>query len=83
MFERSRMYYLYNKPIDIRKSFNGLSGIVQDKMSRQVVDGSGYIFLNKRRSHLKLLIGILNHLYDKISIHFKLWEIKFIDLEKI
>jgi transposase len=67
MFERSRTYYLYNKPIDIRKSFNGLSGIVQDKMSRQVVDGSGYIFLNKRRSHLKLLIWE----GDGFSIYYK------------
>jgi transposase len=67
MFERSRTYYLYNKPIDIRKSFNGLSGIVQDKMCRQVVDGSGYIFLNKRRSHLKLLIWE----GDGFSIYYK------------
>lgn len=67
MFERSRSYYLYNKPVDMRKSFNGLSGIVQDIMSRQVVDGSGYIFINKRRSHLKLLIWE----GDGLSIYYK------------
>ena len=36
-------YWLYNKPVDMRKSFNGLSGIVINallpRLSRYVLDG--------------------------------------------
>ena len=67
MLERSRKYYLYNKPVDMRKSFNGLSGIVNNKMSLRVTDGSGYVFINKRRTHLKLLIWE----QDGFSIYYK------------
>jgi len=67
MLERLRVYYLYNEPVDMRKSFDGLSGIVHNKMSRQVIDGSGYVFINKRRTHLKLLIWE----EDGFSIYYK------------
>ena len=67
MLERSRTYYLYSNPVDMRKSFNGLSGIVNNKMSRLVTDGSGYIFINKRGTHLKLLIWE----EDGFSIYYK------------
>ena len=31
-------YWLYNKPVDMRKSFNGLSGIVTNGMVRSALD---------------------------------------------
>ena len=67
MLERSRTYYLYSNPVDMRKSFNGLSGIVNNKMSLRVTDGSGYVFINKRGTHLKLLIWE----EDGFSIYYK------------
>ena len=36
-------YWLYNKPVDMRKSFNGLSGIVTNGMCANVRNGDVYI----------------------------------------
>lgn len=48
-------YLLYNKPCDMRKSFNGLSGLVTNELKRSPTSGEVFVFLNKRRTHLKLL----------------------------
>jgi len=48
-------YYLYNGPTDMRMSFNGLSGLIQSRMSRNPLSGEVFIFINKRRDHMKLL----------------------------
>ena len=39
----------------MRKSFNGLSGLVTNELGRNPTNGEVFIFLNKRRTHLKLL----------------------------
>lgn len=39
-------YWLYNKPVDMRKSFNGLSGIVTNGMCASLRSGDVYIFMN-------------------------------------
>lgn len=48
-------YYLYAPACDMRKGFNGLSGLVLNELGREPADGSVYVFLNRRRTHLKLL----------------------------
>lgn len=48
-------YYLYNQACDMRKSFDGLSGLVLNELRRNPTDGSVYVFLNRRRTHIKLL----------------------------
>jgi transposase len=48
-------YYLYNSPTDMRMSFNGLCGIVQSRMRRSPISGEVFVFINKRRDHMKLL----------------------------
>jgi transposase len=48
-------YYLYNGPTDMRMSFNGLCGLVQSRMQRNPLSGEVFIFINKRRDHMKLL----------------------------
>lgn len=40
----------------MRKGFNGLSGMVRDSMSSDPMDGSVYMFINRRRDKLKLLV---------------------------
>jgi transposase len=40
----------------MRKGFDGLSGIVMSEMRRQPTDGSIYIFINRRRDRMKLLV---------------------------
>lgn len=39
----------------MRKSFDGLSGLVNQKMEVNALAGDVFIFINKRRSQLKLL----------------------------
>ena len=43
-------YWLYNKPVDMRKSFNGLSGIVTNAMSGRLYGGDVFIFVNSSRN---------------------------------
>lgn len=51
----SMSYYLYPAPTDMRNSFDGLSGIVKNKLKREVFSGEVFIFFNKRRDKMKLL----------------------------
>jgi len=48
-------YYYYSGICDMRKGFDGLSGLVLSQMNRQPTDGSVYIFINRRRDRMKLL----------------------------
>jgi len=48
-------YFLYRHPTDIRKSFDGLSGIIQNELAQDPLSGDVFIFVNKRRTHIKLL----------------------------
>lgn len=48
-------YHFYPKPCDMRKSFNGLSGLVKNELGREATSGDVFIFLNRNRTHLKLL----------------------------
>ncbi len=47
--------YLYNQPIDMRKSINGLSYIVNDLSNQSLQDGSLTLFYNRSRDKVKLL----------------------------
>lgn len=51
----SLRYYLWSAPCDMRKSFDGLCGIVTTHMHRSPLSGEVFVFLNKKRTHLKLL----------------------------
>lgn len=51
----SHRYHLYRGVCDMRKSFNGLSGLVTNELGRDPVSGEVFVFLNRRRTHLKLL----------------------------
>ena len=48
-------YWLYNKPVDMRKSFNGLSGIVTNAMCERLRSGDVFIFANASGDMMKLL----------------------------
>ena len=47
--------YLHVGPVDMRKSFDGLFGIVSSSFQRDVRDGGLFLFINRRRDRLKLL----------------------------
>lgn len=40
----------------MRKSFDGLSGVVRNELGRNPMDGEVYVFLNRQRSLVKLLV---------------------------
>jgi len=48
-------FHLYSGPVDMRKSFDGLSGIVQNILGQDVANGDVYVFINKTRNKIKLL----------------------------
>jgi transposase len=41
---------------DMRKGFDGLSGLIKGELEKDPMDGSVYIFINKRRDRMKLLV---------------------------
>lgn len=49
-------YYLYDGVADMRKGFDGLSGLVTSELGRNPTDGSVYLFINRRRDRLKMLV---------------------------
>jgi transposase len=51
----SHRYFLYQGHCDMRKSFDGLCGLVVSELKRNATSGEVFIFLNRPRSHIKLL----------------------------
>jgi transposase len=49
-------FYLYRHPTDMRKSFDGLCGIVHTQLGSDPLSGDVYVFLNRRRDRIKLLV---------------------------
>ncbi len=48
--------YVYPGPCDLRKGFNGLSGLVESVLAQDVRCGAVFVFVNRRRNTAKLLI---------------------------
>ena len=51
----SHRYHLYLGVTDMRKSFDGLCGLVSDQLKRSPFSGEVFLFINRRRDKLKLL----------------------------
>ena len=47
--------FLCTQPTDMRKGFDGLSGIVRGAFGADPFDGSLYLFVNRRRDRIKIL----------------------------
>ena len=47
--------YLCTEPIDFRKGFDGLTGIVNGAMGHCVTGGSLFLFVNRKRDRIKAL----------------------------
>ena len=67
MLERTRDYYLYDQPTDMRKSFNTLGAIVTIEMKLELLSGAGFVFINRRKTHLKMLMWE----GDGLSLYYK------------
>ena len=47
--------FLCTTATDMRKSFDGLTGLVRSEFSREPNDGSLFLFINRRRDRIKIL----------------------------
>ena len=47
--------YLCTEPIDFRKGFDGLTGVVSAFMKQQVTSGALFLFVNRRQDRIKAL----------------------------
>ena len=47
--------FLCTRPTDMRKGFDGLSGLVQECFSQDLLTGHLFLFLNRRRDRIKIL----------------------------
>lgn len=48
--------FVYTDPTDMRKSFNGLSGIVKEHFKIDLFSGHLFVFFNRRRDYVKILM---------------------------
>lgn len=55
-FTSSQRYYLSRQAADMRKSYDGLCGVVRQGLGRDPLRGEVFIFLNRRRTMVKLLV---------------------------
>lgn len=47
--------YFCSQPVDFRKGFEGLRGIVESVFEMNVLDGHLFLFVNRRRDRIKAL----------------------------
>jgi transposase len=48
--------FLCTRPTDMRKSFDGLQGLVQEFLGQDPLSGHLFLFLNRRRDRIKILL---------------------------
>ena len=65
MFIEPSEVFLHRDFVDFRKSINGLAGIVEGELARDVYTGTLFVFCNKAKDKLKILY------WDKTG--FALW----------
>lgn len=53
--EGSVRIWLCTEPTDMRKSFNGLSAMVKNRLACDPLNGHLYVFVNRRKTQMKIL----------------------------
>jgi transposase len=48
--------WAYGAPVDLRKGFDGLSGVVSEHLGRDPLSGDCYLFVNATRKRAKVLL---------------------------
>jgi len=71
--------FVYRRPVDMRKQIDGLAALVATELGRDPTDRSMYVFCNRGRDKLKLLIWHLNGFWllykrvEKQRFHWPDW----------
>lgn len=52
---RSMRVWAWPRPADLRKGYDGLFGLVHGGMKRDPLSGDLFLFVNRRRTHCKIL----------------------------
>jgi transposase len=55
-FSSSQRFFLYRGATDMRRSFAGLGGLVVNELQKPLTSGDVFIFINKPRNSIKLLV---------------------------
>lgn len=55
-FSFASRIYLYSKPTDMRKNFDGLSGLVSNHLKLNPINDGAFVFVNRQRNRMKILI---------------------------
>jgi transposase len=55
MIPANARLFLCQQPVSMKKSFEGLSTIVEELFPKQLLTGALFIFLNRNRNHMKVL----------------------------
>ena len=63
--------FLCTRAVDMRKSFDGLSGLVEECFRQHLLDGHLFLFVNRRRDRIKVLY--FDH--DGLAIWYKRLEL--------
>jgi transposase len=56
LLPRSVRVYVATMPVDLRRSFDGLSNVVRSLLAQDPLSGHLFVFLNKRRTLVKILV---------------------------
>ena len=51
---RARVH-VYPEPCDMRRSFNGLSGMVREQLQKDPLSGHYFFFMNRSKNYVKIL----------------------------
>jgi transposase len=54
--DRGQRIFLAAGPTDMRKAFDGLSGLVREELGRDPLSGELFVFCNAARNRLKILL---------------------------
>jgi transposase len=47
--------YFCSQPVDLRRGFDGLAGIIESQFAMNVLDGHLFLFVNRRGDRMKAL----------------------------
>ena len=66
--------YLYRAPCDMRKSFDGLCGMIRSELGADPLSGSLFVFVNRRRNMVKLLYwasdGFITKYFNPVNLEY-------------